>query len=343
MKTASLEYELIRSLTEHFPRCPRQINGLGESDAELLRLPGGSILAVTTDCIAEEISAGLYDPWLAGWMAVVANLSDLAAVGARPLGLLLSETLDRKWNPGQIRQLQQGIADAAEACGTGVLGGDTNFGDRTAITGTAFGICENARPISRKGMAPDDGLYISSPAGIGSAFAASRLEAIGDVRYRPLPALSESIVVRQHASACMDNSDGLLPTLDELMRVNGFGFTLPLSFEDILHPDAMDMSEKLSLPQWMFLAGPHGDYSLVFTIPAPEEENFLTSCTRIGWKPLKIGHVTKRSKLTLTSNGSAALCDSRVLRNLTFDFPNPHDLIKSLLNSESNIFQEIRS
>lgn len=86
--TGLLENNFFARLTSSFQRSPQQINHLNESDSELLRLDNDSILAITTDCIVEEIETGLYDdPYLIGWMLVVVNLSDLAAVGARPLGL----------------------------------------------------------------------------------------------------------------------------------------------------------------------------------------------------------------------------------------------------------------
>ena len=57
-----------------------------------LEVSESSILAITTDSIVEEIRLGLYDdPYLIGWMIVMVNLSDLAAVGADPLGILISE------------------------------------------------------------------------------------------------------------------------------------------------------------------------------------------------------------------------------------------------------------
>ena len=84
------ENALVAQLALHMTRNPRQLNGLQESDAELITLSTGKspILAVTTDSIVEEIEANLYtDPFLIGWMTVMVNLSDLAAVGAESIGV----------------------------------------------------------------------------------------------------------------------------------------------------------------------------------------------------------------------------------------------------------------
>jgi hypothetical protein len=117
--TAVLEHQLIARLAAGLPRSPAQINGLHESDAELLRLPGSDlVLALTTDALAEELASGLYrDPGLIGWMLVTVTASDLAAVGADPLGLLICETLPPGADGDWIAALQRGIADASVAYG----------------------------------------------------------------------------------------------------------------------------------------------------------------------------------------------------------------------------------
>src|SRR3990170_7954855 len=102
-----------------FPRSPLQYNKLQESDSELVRLPGGnSLLAVTTDGVVEEIESGLYDdPYLIGWMTVIVNASDLAAVGAEPLGILINENLPQDLASEFTAELQRGIRDACAAAG----------------------------------------------------------------------------------------------------------------------------------------------------------------------------------------------------------------------------------
>ena len=115
MPVSLLENQLLRQIGNPFPRSPEQRNQLLESDAELIRMADGSTLALTTDCIAEEIQTGLYsDPEHIGWMTVAVNMSDLAAVGARPLGLLLSESLPPGFPSEKLIALQNGIAADAD-------------------------------------------------------------------------------------------------------------------------------------------------------------------------------------------------------------------------------------
>ena len=95
MNDVILENRMVEKLARAFRRSPAQLNCMNESDAEIISLGSGDLkLAITTDSVVEEIASGLYnDAYMIGWMAATVNFSDLAAVGASPLGLLIAETL----------------------------------------------------------------------------------------------------------------------------------------------------------------------------------------------------------------------------------------------------------
>lgn len=304
-----LENKHLQQVGAQFRRSPKQINQFLESDAELLRLPDGSVLAATTDCIAEEIATGLYrDPAHIGWMTVVVNLSDLAAVGANPLGLLLSESLPADFPDEQLHAVQGGIAEACAATGTFVLGGDTNQSGAWQMGGTAFGLIPATGPIiSRKGAQVGDVLYCSGPMGLGSAYAFERLLAGGQtaIRYRPMPRLAEGNLVRQFGSTCIDTSDGFLHALCNLLEVNDIGFKIQIPLTQMAHPEVMRLHETKQLPAWIFLAGPHGEFELVFTIPQKNEQNFLVEAEKIGWKPLRIGLCTEEEGCAMLTKDDA--------------------------------------
>ncbi len=289
-----LENRELQQISEKFRRSPTQINQFLESDAELLRLPDGSVLAATTDCIAEEIATGLYhDPAHIGWMTVVVNLSDLAAVGAKPLGLLLSESLPADFPNEKLQAVQSGIAEACAATGTFVLGGDTNQSETWQMGGTALGLIPAAGPIiSRKGAQVGDVLYCSGSMGLGSAYAFEMLLAAQGqttISYRPMPRLVEGNLVRQFGSSCIDSSDGFLHALCNLLEVNEIGFKIEIPLTQMAHPEVMKLHKAKQLPAWIFLAGPHGEFELVFTIPQKNEQNFLAEAQKMHWSPLRIG------------------------------------------------------
>jgi thiamine-monophosphate kinase len=339
------ENELINSLAKKFPRSPLQVNLLHGSDSEILRIPGagGQMLAATIDTIAEEIRTGLYeDPWLIGWMTVMVNMSDLAAVGATPLGILVSEILPADL-PGERREmLQRGILDACSTCGTFVLGGDTNIGSPLTAGACALGLLPEGTALSRTQCAEGDLLYASGRVGDGNAFAASRLIANPPLpcTYRPVARLREGSLVRRFASCCMDSSDGVLATLDQLMRLNGRGFSLGDRWGAALSVSSARISNELGIPPWIFLAGEHGEFELIFTVPPSRERAFLREAAGIGWTPVRLGEVALTPEIRMVLYDTDVAIDTAELRNLGSTSPGSVEkYMKSLLEIDFRLRQ----
>lgn len=315
------EYQLIQRLASGFRRSPAQINSLFGSDSEILRLQecGDNLIALTTDGIVEEIQQGLYrDPFLVGWMTVMVNLSDLAAVGARPGGILIQLNLPPDADEQLHSGLRQGIEAACRKCGTFVLGGDINSSSRLSTGGTAIGILSEGRTVSRKGCRPGDLLYTTAPAGLGTAFAFRQISG-GDresLAYQPTARLNEGNVVRQFASACIDTSDGLIPGLAQLAFVNDTGFELTSSYREILHPSAQALASQGGFPYWFMLAGPHGDFELLFTISAGNQAEFIDTANSIGWTPLCLGSVMSSGLVLDVGTDRPARTDATLIANL---------------------------
>ena len=313
------ETDFIERLTRGFSRSPLQINGLQASDAELVRLPGehGQTIAITTDSIVEEIESGLYsDPRLIGWMTVMASLSDLAAVGAQPIGMVISEVFPETYSPDAIDALQSGIRDALSACGTFLLGGDTNSGETLLLTGCALGIIDGT-PITRIGAQPGDLLYSSGFPGIGNAFALTVFAGTpGSVSYMPCARLTEGVIIRRFASSCMDTSDGVISTLDQMMRINGTGYCIDKPVESMLEQTSYRIARESGIPPWLLLAGQHGEFELLFTIPPKNEEHFLHAAKSVGWHPIPIGGVIAEPTIAISIDGRPTQIDTAYLRNL---------------------------
>lgn len=347
-----IENRFISNLTKQFRRSPLQLNRLHESDAELLNIEpvSGQILAVTTDTIAEEIAVGLYtDPFLIGWMSVMVNLSDLAAVAATPLGIVISQVLPTEYPSESIELLQKGIEAACENCGTFVLGGDTNFGQTMTMTGCAIGTVDGCRLLTRRGCKPGDQLYTTSLLGIGNIYAISAFASslspgqcskpsfdAGD--YRPTARLTEARCLANFASACMDTSDGVLGTLDQLMRLNNVGFRINADWQNALHPKADKFSKVLGIPNWLWLAGQHGEFELLFTILRNKEDQFLLASEQIGWNPVRVGEVVSEPSIQIPIHGEQIGLDTARIRNLGNSFDgNIASYINELMNIDRNI------
>ncbi len=158
------------------PRAPGQVGGVHETDAELVPLGDGRLLALTVDTVAEEIALGLYrDPRTAGRIAVAAAVSDLAAVGAEPIGLLLSVTLPARDAEAVQEAVARGVAEAAGEAGTWVLGGDTNEGTALSVGCSAAGFVPADSVLTRMGARPGERVFGTGPLGLGAARAAAAL------------------------------------------------------------------------------------------------------------------------------------------------------------------------
>jgi thiamine-monophosphate kinase len=322
MNGTVLELAAIDRLTQGLPRAPLQLNRVHETDAELLPLSrgGGEILAITTDTIAEEIAAGLYGPCLAGWMVVMASLSDLAAVGATPLGMVVSEVFPAGMAEASRRAVQSGIAAACRRSGTSILGGDTSSGAEMILTGTAFGRVARRNVLMRCGCTPGDLLFSTGPLGRGNAFALARMRGgvLSPLSYRPVAQLRAGRILGGTASACMDTSDGVLASVDQLTRINDVGCDL-LYWEEALDGRSAATMAHAGLPSWLLLAGEHGEFQLVYTISPGREPALRRRARASGWSPRPLGIVTRHPVVRLVLNGRLTPIDTGLIRNLPAD------------------------
>jgi thiamine-monophosphate kinase len=274
-------------------------------------------------------------------MTVVVNLSDLAAVGAKPLGLLLSESLPPDFSEEKLRAVQGGIAAACAATGVFVLGGDTNDSKDWQMGGTAVGLIPVGEPIiTRKGAAAGDVLYGSGPMGLGSAYAFSVLLSGGaqSVLYQPIPRLKEGALVRHFGSACIDTSDGFFHGLSNLLEVNPIGFQIDIPLSTMTHPAALGISQAKQIPAWIFLTGPHGEFELLFTIPPKNEKRFLEEAEKLNWKPLRIGVCTEVEACTarISSGGFMPLDPLKIANTYVESGGDPQIFLTKLLTLEAS-------
>ncbi len=312
------ENKIINNLIADLDRTSAQVNKPHESDAEIIRI-GNLKLALTTDSISEEIASGLYsDPWLIGWMIVTVNMSDLAAVGAEPIGILISEIIPDNFSAEKLQQLQKGISEACIKYHTYVLGGDTNEGERLVLTGTAIGIINSDKILSRVICKPGELLYSSGKPGAGNAYAISKLIYQEDSfsNYRPEAKLGFSEIISRYASVCMDSSDGFISTLDQLMRLNEAGFQLTESIEKLIDEDSLNYIRKLNFPSWLLLAGQHGEFELIFTVSENMNEDFIKSANMNGFNPVLLGKVIPERHIKMIIYEEIVSIDSAYIRNL---------------------------
>lgn len=311
---------MVKMIAGNFLRHPRQLNKLFEADAEIIdfRNQSPDYLVLKTDGIHEEIKEKLYeDPYLIGWMAVTVTMSDLAAVGAEPFGILLSLQLAQNFDSSWMENFQQGINDACAVYQVQILGGDTNFGKDTLVSTTGIATIVDTRPMLRKQMAPGDLLYATGRLGGGNAFAYARFfDSSLDVEYKPIARIHESKLIRAFASTCIDTSDGLFPALSVLSELNEVGVRFSQPLQDYLCEPTQEASVRSGIPAWMFLAGPHGEYELLFTVSPSLRKEFLIACSAHHFQPVFLGEIIAEKKIEFVSEEIAVICEPSEIANL---------------------------
>jgi len=327
------ENQLVRRISERLPRAEASRNAHQETDAELVEVGlAEQLLAITTDSVVDEIALGLYqDPYEIGWVAVVASLSDLAAVGASPLGVVSSLSLASAWSQSQCDALLEGMADALRAHRTGVLGGDTNWG-AASVNVTAVGIVSKSQVLRRTGAQLHDEVFVSSPCGAGSLLALQRFAAPGMpvTPFRPTARLDFARTIAGAAHCCIDTSDGLVGALDQLQRSN----RVVIQCEDLSRAIAAPVQQafdRASLPGLASLCGLHGEFELCFTIPGARVAEMRTQAERLGLSPVLVGKVVACDTDASGLNLANGWLDSGQIRNLWHESSSPREYIASLV------------
>ena len=252
-------------------------------------------LVLTHDMIVEGVHFLPDDrPADVAWKLVAVNLSDLAAKGAAPVGMLAGTglTRDAAWNAAFV----DGLGEATRAMGVPLLGGDTVVmpdGAPRTFGLTAIGRV-TAAPPSRIGAAPGDVLYVVGvigDAGLGLEIAMGKRqgpEALLNTYHRPMPLLESGRLLAGHVTAMMDVSDGLLIDAQRLADASGAGVLIDL--------DAMPMSAEAmgcgsDRTARLRAASAGDDYALLFTasLPPPQVADRVT----------RIGQIVRGSGLQL--------------------------------------------
>ena len=163
-----VEFDTIRRL---LARWGNRAIGVGD-DAAVVQLPRGDALVASSDAFVE--GHHFRSPWLSareiGYKAVTAALSDLAAMAAQPLGILVNISVPERWLPS-LDGIADGIGDALDAAGTSILGGNLTAAGELNLTTTVLGSAFS--PLRRTGLRPGDGLYVTGRlGGPGAAVAA---------------------------------------------------------------------------------------------------------------------------------------------------------------------------
>jgi thiamine-monophosphate kinase len=237
------EFDVIERLRERFTRGGSgraPIVDIGDDAAVLEGDPRPLVMSVDASFEGthfERVFASARD---IGYRAHMAAASDLAAMGAEPEATLLALAIAPGVEPTWLTDLAEGFAEAAEACGLRVVGGNVSAADRISLTTTVTGrIPVHGRPLCRAGARAGDDLYVSGQLGLaalglasirapGVAVGAAGEQAAAHWR-RPQARVPLGLALRQHATSAIDLSDGLLQDLSHLARASAVGLHVTLA------------------------------------------------------------------------------------------------------------------
>jgi len=237
---------------------------------------------VTTDMLHETTDfPGGTTRYTAGWRAVGASLSDVAAMGADATAAVAVYAAP-EFVEAELRDFLRGAREVCELVGAEYVGGDLDGHDEFTVATTALG--ETDDPVRRSGAEAGDAVCVTGT--LGRSAAALRLFADDPARANELfrfePRVAAGRAVASHASAMLDSSDGLARSLHQLAAASDCGFAVEgdrLPVHDAVDAVAADAAEQRELAVHF-----GEDFELVFTTPTPDRAAAAatTTVTRIG-------------------------------------------------------------
>ena len=270
--------------------------GVGD-DSALLTPPPQQQLVICADTSVAAIHFPLdTHPHAIGWKSVAVNLSDIAAMGAKPHSILLALSLpqiDHHW----LKDFSQGLYDCCDQFGVSLIGGDTTQSPHLTITVTALGWIETGQAVTRAGAQVGDLICVSGTIG-DAAFA---LQHMGHPLQKrldyPTPRCQLGQQLKGLASSMIDVSDGLAQDLGHILKASGVGAVLQL---DQL-PVSSDIAKLEQEKKWQLALAGGDDYELCFTI-SPQNYHLLAQ-QKLDVNLTIIGQITQNLGLTFFQNG----------------------------------------
>ncbi|MCD8514523.1 MAG: thiamine-phosphate kinase [Burkholderiaceae bacterium] len=311
------EFDLIQRHFQHALKPAGVVLGNGD-DAALLAPAAGQQLAVSTDMLVEgRHFLTTVDPEALGHKALAVNLSDLAAMGAKPLAFTLALALPRA-DDDWLQRFSTGLLALADEHGCALVGGDTTAGPLNVCI-TVMGEVSAATALRRAAAQVGDDIYVSGQ--LGDARLALEVfrgrvslpEAVFTRARRrmewPAPRVGLGLALQGLAHACADISDGLLGDLGHILRASGVSATLDV--DALLSSPAVSTdvrTQPLERVLTCVLAG-GDDYELVFTAPPSASKALSAVAQQTGVAVTRIGRVVPcagGSSLTRLLNAQGA-------------------------------------
>jgi thiamine-monophosphate kinase len=287
--------------------------GIGD-DAAILRVPAGRELVATVDALVENVHFrwSTTDARSLGHKTLAVNLSDVGAMGARPVGCLLVLGVPAGGDGVHLEGFFDGLLRLARRARCPLVGGDTVAAPVWTLSLTAFGTVARGRALLRSGARPGDRIFVTGALGsaaLGLALldagrgAARESRAFARRQLAPEPPwrLGEALAARRDVTAAIDVSDGLLQDLGHVARASGVAAEVDL--ERVPRARGLERASRaLGLdPDRLALAGGE-DYELVFCA-RPSAPSARALSRRYGVRVSEIGRIRRGRGVSLRRAG----------------------------------------
>jgi thiamine-monophosphate kinase len=287
--------------------------GIGDDCALLAPAPGMQ-MAISSDMLVEgrHFFPGA-DPLLLGHKCLAVNLSDLAAMGARPRAFTLALALPEA-EPSWLAGFSEGLFALADAHDVALIGGDTTKGPLT-ICITIFGELAPGKALRRANARPGDDIWISGTLGDARlalagycgelALAPDALVQAATRMHAPTPRVALGVALAESglAHAAIDISDGLVGDLGHILAASNVGATLNV---DAL-PAGLVLATQPQALRRRFTAAGGDDYELCFTAPAQARAAILALAGRVDTQVTRVGSIERAPSLRWTDQNGALL------------------------------------
>jgi thiamine-monophosphate kinase len=307
------EFELIKEFfTKQAVKRKDVLLGIGDDCAVVASTKHHNIV-ITTDTLVAGVHFPLGTSAKAiGHKAVAVNLSDIAAMGAKPTWISLAITLPEV-NDEWLREFCSGVFELCEFYNVQLIGGDTTQGP-LSITITAQGLTPEDKHLSRSGAKAGDWLYVTGDIG-DAALALKHIEdnvltesdAIAQVQKKldfPRPRVLAGQALREYASAAIDISDGLLADLGHICQASNVGANVVL--DAIPLSDTMRKSQLFEDSIELALNG-GDDYELLFTVSEDNKVGLEIALSHTSTTITCIGQINASQTISTTLNNKAVL------------------------------------
>ncbi len=307
------EKNTIKLISSVMPKSPLQINGLNESDAEIIDYKGNKLL-FTVDDFSKEDMFRENDPYVLGYNIASASISDILATGGTPLYYLHSMCVPSKWDDKYIECFSRGIAEVLKINNTSFLGGDFSKSEEWTYTVTVIGELKG-NSVLRSGAKVSDSVYITGKVGTGNLEAFLKMyenkkrlrRGINRIKLIFKNRKKEAELINKYATACIDTSDGCYNSINTIAEMSGVGYEIA----KIPYIRLGAIAAKIAkIPELLLFLGECGEYELMFTVSKAKEPEFLLEAKNKGLIFYKIGKIV--------DSGTKSISDNR----LKIDFNN---------------------